>query len=106
MVCSEVWFPWGWRATIDGKEAQIGRVDYVLRAIRIPAGTHNVEMTFDPQSMHTTATVAYISIILIYLLVLSALGVRLTYRATCRIGGDTSGTGGEIRLPRDDRQKL
>lgn len=106
MVCSEVWFPWGWRATIDGKEAQIGRVDYVLRAIRVPAGTHNVEMTFDPQSMHTTATVAYISIILIYLLVLSALGVRLTCRATCRIGGDTSGTGGEIRLPRDDRQKL
>lgn len=91
MVCSEVWFPWGWRATIDGKDVTIGRADYVLRAIRVPAGTHKVEMTFDPESMHTTTTAAYISIILIYLLVLSVLWARVTCRTNCRIGGDKSG---------------
>ncbi len=92
MVCSEVWFPWGWRATIDGKDVPIGRADYVLRAIRVPAGTHKVEMTFDPQSMHTTTTGAYVCIVLIYLLVLSALGTRVTCRVNCCIGADKQKT--------------
>lgn len=69
---SEVFFPWGWEATIDGKPAEIGRINYVLRAIKIPAGEHTVEMVFDPKSLHTTTTVAYISIILIYLGALAA----------------------------------
>lgn len=69
---SEVFFPWGWQATIDGNPAEIGRVNYVLRAIRIPAGSHTVEMVFDPGSLRTTSTVAYISIILIYLSVAGA----------------------------------
>lgn len=64
---SEVYFPWGWQATIDGKPAEIGRVNYLLRAINIPAGEHTVEMVFDPQSLHTTSTVAYVCIILIYI---------------------------------------
>lgn len=64
---SEIYFPWGWQATIDGQPAEIGRVNYVLRAMKIPAGEHTVEMTFDPQSLHTTSTVAYVSIIIIYL---------------------------------------
>lgn len=69
---SEVFFPWGWKTTIDGKPAEIGRINYVLRAIKIPAGEHTVEMVFDPKSLHTTTTVAYISIILIYLGALAA----------------------------------
>ena len=69
---SEVFFPWGWEATIDGKPAEIGRINYVLRAIKIPAGEHTVEMVFDPKSLHATTTVAYISIILIYLGALAA----------------------------------
>ncbi|MDE5808177.1 MAG: hypothetical protein K2H76_08670, partial [Muribaculaceae bacterium] len=34
-VFSEIFFPWGWNATIDGKPAEIGRVDYVLRALKV-----------------------------------------------------------------------
>lgn len=67
-VFSEVYFPWGWHATIDGQDAEIGRVDYILRAMRLPAGEHTVEMWFDPDSLHTTGTAATIAIIITYLL--------------------------------------
>ncbi len=71
-VFSEVWFPWGWKATIDDKPAPIGRVNYILRAISIPAGTHQIVMTFDPDSLHVSEAVAYASVSIIYLLVLLA----------------------------------
>lgn len=72
-VFSEVYFPWGWKATIDGNAAPIGRVNYILRALAIPAGHHEIVMTFDPDSLHITGGIAYASVSLIYLLVLAAL---------------------------------
>jgi hypothetical protein len=75
-VFSEVWFPWGWHATVDGKEAQLGRVNYVLRAMQVPAGQHEIVMTFNPESLHVTANVAYASVVLIYLLLIGALVVE------------------------------
>ena len=80
-VFSEVWFPWGWKATIDGAEAPLGRVNYILRAMRVPAGHHTVEMEFDPASLHTTGAVAYACVTLIYLLVIGAAG--LWYMQIC-----------------------
>ena len=71
-VFSEVYFPWGWTATIDGKEAPIARVDYTLRGLRLPAGSHEIVMRFDPQSIHVTERVAYASIILVYLTLAAA----------------------------------
>lgn len=65
-VFSEIYFPWGWTAAIDGKEAEIGRVNYVLRALQIPAGTHSVVFRFDPKSVHNSETAAYLCILLIY----------------------------------------
>lgn len=77
-VFSEVYFPWGWTATIDGKEAEIGRVNYVLRALNLPAGDHEIVMSFDPPSLHTTDTLATTAIIIIYLALAAAiaLGVK------------------------------
>ncbi len=72
-VFSEVYFPWGWEATIDGKPAEIARVDYVLRAIAIPAGHHKVEMRFNPRSVTATVGVARTAVIIIYLIVAVAL---------------------------------
>lgn len=71
-VFSEIYFPWGWTATVDGKEVPVGRVNYVLRALQLPAGEHTVVFRFDPQSVHTTETVAYASVVLIYLALIGA----------------------------------
>ncbi len=81
-VFSEVYFPWGWRATIDGKEAQIGRVNYVLRALRIPAGEHKVEFTFFPDEVDTTNGIATAAIVAIFLLVIAAVAVPMVRRKT------------------------
>lgn len=72
-VFSEIYFPWGWTATIDGKEAPIGRVNYVLRALRIPAGEHEINFRFDPQSVRVTNSISVASVTGIYLLCALAL---------------------------------
>ena len=64
-VFSEIYFPWGWTATIDGEKASIGRVDYVLRAMQVPAGKHTIEFVFDPESLHATNALAIVSLCLI-----------------------------------------
>ena len=75
-VFSEIYFPWGWHATIDDKPAEIARVNYILRAIALPAGTHTVTLTFAPQSIKTSSAVAYACVTLIYLLLALAIFVE------------------------------
>lgn len=78
-VFSEVYFPWGWEATIDGKPTEIARVNYLLRAIAIPAGHHKIEMRFDPTSVSTTVGIARASVMIIYALLAVALLSLLLY---------------------------
>lgn len=87
-VFSEVYFPWGWECLIDGEEVPIGRVDYLLRAVRIPAGNHTVEMTFRPASVKRTVTAARISVIAIYLLLFTAVALSLTHAPRQKRPGD------------------
>lgn len=72
-VFSEVYFPWGWHAEIDGKAVPIARVNYILRALALPAGEHTVSMTFRPESIEVTSSVAYACVTLIYLLIAAGL---------------------------------
>ena len=74
-VFSEIYFPWGWTATIDGNKAPIGRVDYVLRAMQIPAGEHRIEFVFDPESLKATNALAIVSLCFIGLCCAFALGL-------------------------------
>ena len=70
-VFSEVYYP-GWQVTIDGTPAQLVRANYVLRAMIIPAGDHTVSMTFNPPTVRTTETVAYIALGVLLLVLLFA----------------------------------
>ena len=67
LVFSEVYYP-GWTCTVDGRSVEIGRVDYVLRAIRIDGGKHHVVLTFKPRSENITETIAHSALILLALL--------------------------------------
>jgi len=53
LVLSEVYYPAGWRAFVDGTETEIYRTDYILRSVLIPGGTHEVVFTFDPPLYRT-----------------------------------------------------
>lgn len=64
-VFSEIYFPWGWQVTVDGKPVDMACVNYVLRAVNLPAGEHEVIFRFDPPSVHTTEAIAYVSLFLI-----------------------------------------
>lgn len=81
-VFSEVFFPWGWKATVDGTPASIGRVNYLLRALSLAPGSHTIEMVFDPDSLKATTTTAYISIIIIYLALLITITVAAIHIIT------------------------
>ena len=72
MVFSEIYYP-EWTATVDGKPVEIGRVDYVLRALKVDKGQHQVVLTFDPKSVKQTETVAYAAYIVLLLVVLFGL---------------------------------
>ena len=72
-VFSEIYFPWGWEATIDGKPAEIGRVNYVLRAMRIPAGEHEISMQFRPSKVETAESWSLVTVIIILMLTAAAI---------------------------------
>ena len=77
VVFSEIYYP-GWTATIDGEPVELGRVDYVLRALTVTPGQHQVELSFFPKSLDITESVAYASFGL--LAILLVLAVFLYYR--------------------------
>lgn len=68
-VFSENYYKNGWNATIDGKEAKIYQVNYVLRGLQIPAGKHTIEFKFEPQVVKTGSTIALFSAIGMLLLI-------------------------------------
>jgi hypothetical protein len=69
IVFSEIYYP-GWTATVDGVEQELGRVDYVLRALQVKPGKHEVVLSFFPKTITRTETIAYVALAILLLLVI------------------------------------
>ena len=79
LVFSEIYYP-GWTATVDGQPAELGRVNYILRAIHLQPGKHQVELAFFPKSVSVTETVAYVAFVLLLLIVVGIVLVEYRQR--------------------------
>ncbi len=77
-VFSEIYFPWGWNVTIDGKPVTEARANYVLRALNIPAGDHEIIFRFEPKSIAITEGIAFASMGMILIILIAALLLPFT----------------------------
>ncbi len=73
-VFSEIYYPAGWRASIDGKDAEILRANYVLRALAIPKGKHKIEFNFKPDAFVIGNKITMASSWLLLIVVLGTIG--------------------------------
>ena len=71
-VFSEIWYPAGWKAFVDGNEVPVLRADYALRALMIEEGDHEVEFVFDPASFTVGRNISLASSIAILVLLAGA----------------------------------
>ena len=76
-VFSEIYYDKGWNAYIDGKKSPYFRADYVLRAMVIPAGNHEIEFRFEPKVFAVGEKVAFASSLLLILMLLGLAGTGL-----------------------------
>jgi hypothetical protein len=71
-VLSEIYYDKGWNAYLDGKPVPYVKVNYVLRGMPVPAGSHTIEFRFEPATVQTSKTITTVCAILVYLLLLVA----------------------------------
>lgn len=77
LVFSEIYYPYGWKASIDGQAAEIFRVNYALRAINVPAGEHTIVMVFEPDSVRKGNILSFICLGLFILTLIGVIGYRI-----------------------------
>lgn len=69
-VLSEIWYPIGWTAYIEGEEIEISRANYLLRTINVPKGEHDIIFEFRPSSFYTGEKIALVSSLALILIML------------------------------------
>jgi hypothetical protein len=73
LVFSEIYYPAGWKAYIDGQETPIYKTDYLFRSIVVPPGKHKVEMRFYPETYYTGKNISLVAnIIILFALITGA----------------------------------
>jgi len=91
-VFSDIYYPEGWAAYVDGKETPIVRANYVLRALRLPAGKHSIVFKFHPKAFYTGNALAGISSLLLYVLLIGAIFLGVRNLKNSQDGDDSDGT--------------
>jgi hypothetical protein len=66
-VFSEIYYSNGWKAFIDGKPANHFRADWILRAMNIPAGNHEIEFRFEPDTYNTLSDIGSMASLILIL---------------------------------------
>jgi len=81
-VFSEMYYPSGWDALIDGKMESHYKVDYALRGIKIPAGEHEIEFKFEPKVVETGSQITLAASILLGLIIVGGFGFTVFSKNT------------------------
>jgi len=84
VVFSEIYYPEGWQATIDGGDVDILRANYILRSLEVPAGDHEIIFSFKPRVYSYGNTVTAASSILLLLLVVGAVLIEFGFIGSIR----------------------
>lgn len=79
-VFSEIYYPKGWKVMVDGKEVPYIKANYLLRAVHLPAGSHEVKMLFEPEVLQTGKTISMLAFGLFLLLSLAGIGYEYRQR--------------------------
>jgi hypothetical protein len=74
---SDIYYPAGWKCQVDGKESKYFRADYVLRAMIVPGGDHEIRFSFKPSSYYTGNTVSLASSVILILLIAGYVVIRI-----------------------------
>ena len=80
-VFSEIYYEKGWQAYIDGEKTDHLRVNYILRGMVVPGGTHEIVFEFHPRSYYTGSTISIIGSLLLLLLFLGAIYMQYRNKA-------------------------
>ena len=78
LLISEIYYPAGWKALIDGKETEIHKTNFAFRSVIVPAGKHTVELRFESEKFESGKTYSIMANAITILCL--AVGIFLNYR--------------------------